>query len=170
MKKQSSLLKDILQVVISVVIITFILLKFIIFPCEVDGKSMYPTLNDGDRCYSFIITRKIRIDRFDIAVIETSLDGEDRRLVKRVVGMPNDTIEYKNNQLYINGVEVEEEYLTNVHTEDLKITLGNDEYFCLGDNRDVSRDSRFYGPFKADQIVSTKIFVVFPFNRFGVKK
>lgn len=170
MEKKSSLIKDILEVIIGVAIISFILLKFILIPCQVQGSSMYPVLEDKDRAYSFIITRKNGINRFDICVIQTNLQGKDRLIVKRAIGLPNDTVEYKDNKLYINGTLTDESYLDGGHTEDLKITLGEDEYFCLGDNRDISRDSRYYGPFKGEDILATNIFVLYPFSNFGVKK
>lgn len=170
MKKERSLLRDILEIVISVTIITFILLKFIIMPCEVDGTSMYPTLHDEDRCYSFIVTRTFGIDRFDICVISTQRDDKERLLVKRVIGMPGETVEYKDNKLYINGEYIQESFLSDsVITSDFKVTLADDEYYCLGDNREVSKDSRYYGPFKGEQIKATNIFVLYPFSNFGVK-
>lgn len=171
MENKKNFLKDILEVAIWVIVISFILLKFIVLPCQVNGNSMYPLLHDSDRAYSFKITKLININRFDICVIETSLNDEDRLLVKRVIGMPNDTIEYKNNKLYINGIETSETFLLgDVNTNDFKVELGEDEYYCLGDNRDISRDSRYYGAFSKDQIIATNLFVIYPFENFGVKK
>ena len=164
--KKKSLLKDILDVIISVCVITFLLLKFVVFPCEVDGLSMYPTLNEDDICYSFIFTKNIGIDRFDIVVIDTS----EKLIVKRVIGLPNDCIEYKNNQLYVNGELTNEKYLVDVVTENLSITVPDGEYFCLGDNRTVSRDSRYYGTFRFDQIRSSHILVLYPFKNMGFNK
>lgn len=170
MEKKNTFVKDILQVIIGVAIISFVLLKFVVLPCQVNGDSMYPLLKDKDFAYSFIITKNIGIKRFDVCVVKTELEGNDRLLVKRIIGMPNDTIEYKNNELYINGVKTSENFLNDTKTNDFKVTLGEDEYYCLGDNRIVSRDSRFYGAFSKDQIVATNIFVIYPFRDFGVKK
>lgn len=166
MKKRSSFIKDILEVLICAVIISFILLRFILMPCEVNGSSMYPLLHDKDRAYSFRISKLFGIDRFDICII----DVEEKFIVKRVIGMPNDTIEFKDNVLYINGESYDEPYLDNVKTDDFEITLKDDEYFCMGDNREVSKDSRYYGPFSSKQIIATKMLVVYPFESFGVKK
>lgn len=170
MKKKNSFLKDMFEVVIAVAIISFLLLKFIVMPCEVNGDSMYPTLNDSDKVYSFIFTKSLGINRFDICVINTQLNGSERKIVKRVIGMPNETVEYKNNKLYINGNYIEENFLEDCKTEDLKIVLGENEYYCLGDNRQISRDSRFYGPFVEEDIIATHILVLYPFDNFGVKK
>lgn len=168
--KKKSFIRDLLEVIITVAVLSFVLLEFIILPCLVNGQSMYPTLNDGDHGYSFKITKTLGIKRFDICVIEIDNDENDKLIVKRVIGMPNETVEYKNNELYIDGIHYDEPYLNNVDTNDLKVTLSDNEYFCLGDNRPVSKDSRFYGPFNVDDIVSTKLFIIYPFSNFGVKK
>lgn len=159
------ILKEIIQIVVPVIVLTFILLNFVLLPVKVQGDSMFPTLVDDEFGYSFIITRNLGINRFDIVVIEV----EDKLLVKRVIGMPNETIEYINNELYIDGEYYEEDFLDKVTTEDFSFSLGEDEYYCLGDNRNVSKDSRFYGPFKKEDIKSSKIFVIFPFNNFGLR-
>lgn len=129
---------------------------------------MYPTLQDGDRGFSFIITRNIAINRFDICVIDSK--KADKLIVKRIIGLPNEKVTYKDNKLYINDEYVEETFLgDDVYTEDFEVILGDDEYFCLGDNRSVSRDSRYYGAFNKAEIKSTDFFGYFPFSRIGAK-
>lgn len=129
---------------------------------------MYPTLHDGDRGFSFIITRNINIERFDICVVDG--DDIDYLLVKRVIGLPGETIEYIDNKLYVNGEYIEEDFLSQeVNTYDFSITLGENEYYCLGDNRENSNDSRHYGAFKKEEIKSTKFFIYYPFSDFGAR-
>lgn len=156
-----------LQIIITAFVIVFICFKFFFISAIVDGNSMYPTLHDGDRGFSFVITRNIQINRFDICVI----DGNDIEylLVKRVVGLPNETLEYKDNKLYIDGEYIKEDFLSDTYTEDFKVTLGNDEYFCMGDNREHSNDSRHYGAFSKSEIKSTKFFAYWPFDDFGMR-
>ena len=74
------------------------------------------------------------------------------RIIKRIIGLPNETIEYNNNQLYVNGKLVEERYEVK-NTEDFTITTKDNEYFVLGDNRAVSKDSRMLGNFNEKDIV-----------------
>ena len=167
MKKKSVFL-DLLLFFAKAVILVIILINFVFMPCVVNGRSMEPTYEEGEYGYSFIITKKIAINRFDTAVIKVN-DGE-KLLVKRVIGLPGETIEYKDNRLYVNGEYVEEPFLGDVTTSDFKVSLSDNEYYCMGDNRNISRDSRFYGPFPGKQIVSTHLFVIYPFNTFGYNK
>ncbi len=168
MEKFKDFIKSLLQTIITAVVIVFICFKFVFISTEVNGSSMYPTLQDGDRGFSFVITKNISINRFDICVIDSQKSG--KLLVKRIIGMPNDKVTYKDNKLYINDEYVEETFLNDdVYTEDFEVQLGEDEYFCLGDNREVSRDSRYYGAFQKSEIKSTNFFAYYPFERFGVK-
>ena len=150
-------------------VLSYLIISFILLPCVVEGSSMYPTLQEGDYGYSFIISRNISINRFDIVVIQ--IDGKDELLVKRLIGLPNEKIVYKDNKLYVNDEYVEEDFLdSDIDTDDLEVVLGEDEYFFLGDNRNVSRDSRFYGAISKQQILSTHVFVIKPLSHFGIKK
>ncbi len=168
MEKIKSIVKDVLQIAIAVFVILFICTKFLFISVEVEGTSMVPTLNNKDRGFSFIITRNIGIKRFDVCVIDSN--KTNKLLVKRIIGMPGDKVVYKDNKLYINDVYYTEDYLADdAYTEDLEIILGEDEYYCLGDNRNVSRDSRYYGTFSYSEIKSTNLFVYYPFGSFGVK-
>lgn len=169
MEKKKSVLKDIVEILIGTAIISFILLNFVLQPCKVNGISMMPNLHDGDFGYSFIITKKLGLKRFDTVVIKTDLNETDRLIVKRVIGLPNETVEFKNNKLYIDGQYYEEAFIdSSVVTKDFSAKLSEDEYYCLGDNRSISRDSRYYGPFKKDDILASHLLVVWPFKNFGV--
>ncbi len=168
--KKSNTVKEILKILFTAAVLAFLLMKFILIPCVVEGSSMNPILQSNDFGYSFVVTRNLGIERFDIAVISLDGDRDSKLLVKRVIGLPGDTVEYQHNHLYINGEYFEEPFLGDLTvTDDFSITLGEDEYFCMGDNRSVSRDSRFYGPFHKENIVSTHLFVFFPFSNFGYK-
>ena len=169
MKKVGNFLFELMKMLLTSAVIVFLLINFVLIPCMVEGSSMYPYLTQGDFGYSFIITKTLGIKRFDVAVIKTADEPSSKLIVKRVIGLPGETIEFKDNKLYVNGEYVEEPFLEDVHTTDFKEKLGNDEYFCMGDNREVSRDSRFYGPFEKDRIRSTHLFVIYPFDRIGLK-
>lgn len=166
MEKSNFLLELIKSFIISIVIV-FIIINFIALPVRVSGDSMYPTLHNGDFGFSGIFTKLFDYKRYDVVVIEN--ENTQQKIVKRIIGLPNELITYKDSQLYVNELPVEEPFLDeSVYTDDFSIQLGDNEYFCLGDNREVSRDSRYYGAFRKDDIVSRKILVLFPFSDLGI--
>ena len=97
------------------------------------------------------------------------MDDGDEYLIKRVIGLPGETIEYKDNQLYVNGKKIKDNYGSE-KTEDFKTKVPKDSYYALGDNRTNSRDSRYYGAFHKKKILGKTKLIIFPFNRFGNKK
>lgn len=143
----------------------------IFVPVKVFGSSMFPTLHDGDICFAGKLAAKAgTVNRFDIVVIDEK-EGE-QYLIKRVIGLPGETISCNDSKIYINGIEeYDESYLgDNVVTGSFDpVTLGEDEYFCLGDNRSNSKDSRYFGAFRKEDIVAKGIFVLYPFNRAGMR-
>ena len=129
---------------IVITMIVILIRMFIISPVRVDGTSMYPTLSNNE----FLLLSKYdqSYGRFDIVVLKY----RNERLVKRIIGLPGETVEYKNNTLYINGKEMEEPFI-NTNTDDFNLNeLGYDKipenyYFVVGDNRGSSLDSRMIG-------------------------
>lgn len=144
--------------IIICLVIAKLITSFVFISVMVDGESMLPTLNNGDKAITDGLFYKIGgIDRFDIVIVEHK--KFDSKLVKRVIGLPGETIEYRDSVLYINGEKVEEEFLPEgmitetMHGNDiLPVTLDDDEYYVLGDNRENSTDSRMLGPIKKNQI------------------
>lgn len=149
-----------------IIIIVVILLArtFIITPIKVNGPSMNDTLKNGD-VMILMKYNKNNIKRFNIVVLNH--DGE--KLIKRVVGMPGEDIEYKNNKLYINGKLLKNNYGKG-KTDDFKDYCPKGYYFVMGDNRENSLDSRYFSCVDKKDILGTTSLVLFPFNRFGVKK
>ena len=165
MEKLKKIVKEWLPYVI-IIIVVLIIKSNIVAPIRVNGRSMNNTLKDGDIMILDIIGyRTSKLKRFNIIVID---NGEDY-IIKRVIGLPNEEIEYKGNKLYINGKVVKDKF-ANGKTSDFKVKLKKDEYFALGDNREDSLDSRYYGPFNKKKILGKTSYTIFPFNRFGNKK
>lgn len=158
-------------------VIVFVITNFIVRPIQVKGNSMYPTLKDQSMGVSNILGyHTSEIKRFDIVIIH--IPEKSEYIVKRVIGLPGETVSYSNGQLYVNGEAMDEPFLNQEYVESYgsswmmdvpDITLGEDEYYCLGDNRPHSSDSRYYGPFQKKNIMSKGIFITWPFSEFGVE-
>ena len=154
---------------IVIIVVVVLIRTFVITPVQVDGESMYPTLLDNQ----ILILKKYdhSYDRFDIVVFKYN----NSKLVKRVIGLPGETVSYKNNTLYINDKEIDNIKL-DAYTYDFDLSeLGFDRipegyYFVLGDNRTNSLDSRMIGLISENSILGVTNFSVFPFNRFGTIK
>ena len=146
------IIKEILPYVL--IIIAVILIRtFIITPVRVDGASMDQTLEDGQ---ILLLYKLANVDYGDIVVLDEEKEGEI--IIKRIIGMPGDTVSIKDNTVYVNGEEVEEDYAYGETSDYEEITLDDDEYFILGDNRPISKDSRYFGPVKEDEIIGKVIF------------
>ena len=153
-------------IVIIVVVVLF--RTFIATPVRVNGGSMEDTLYDGE----ILILNKLNHNykRFDIVVINKL----DTRLVKRVIGLPGESIEYKDNNLYINGELLDDVALSRTADFNLKDLynidkIPEDTYFVMGDNRGNSSDSRDHrvGLVKKSEIIGTTKIRLFPFNKIG---
>ncbi len=153
--------RDYIIIIVSVVLIR----TFLVTPAIVDGASMDDTLKDGNLVIINKIVYKVSdIKRFDVVVVSNEINND--KIIKRVIGMPNETVEYKNNKLYINDKEVK----TNIKfkdTEDFIRTTSDNEYLVLGDNRPVSKDSRVLGNFTKEDIIGRVKIRLFPFNKIG---
>lgn len=126
---------------------TFLLGQFVVGQVEVDGSSMNDTLGDLDRVLINKFTYRVRnLDRFDIVVFKYAYDT-DSNYIKRVIGLPGETVRIDGDgRIFIDGELLEEDYGREVMEDpgiaEDGITLGADEYFVLGDNRNNSSDSR----------------------------
>lgn len=136
--------------------------SFIATPVRVDGDSMNKTFKNGD---ILILYKLSKIKRFDVIVLHEEKDNE--KIIKRVIGMPGDTVAIKDGEIYINDEKIDDEYAYGMTTDYERITLKSDEYFILGDNRLISKDSRYFGPIKEKEIKGKVIFRIFPFSKFG---
>ena len=145
-------------------LIIIIIRIFFYSPIRVNGSSMYPTLQDKE----FMILNKIGlqkgINRFDIVVVESN----GKYIIKRVIGLPGESVMCSDNKLYINGKVIEDNY-SKSETENFEnVILKDNEYFVMGDNREVSKDSRVIGPVNIKNIKGKTNLVIFPFNKIGI--
>lgn len=136
--------------------------SFIATPVRVDGDSMNKTFKNGD---ILILYKLSEIKRFDVIVLHEEKDNE--KIIKRIIGMPGDTVAIKDGEIYINDEKIDDEYAYGMTSDYDRITLKSDEYFILGDNRLISKDSRYFGPIKEKEIKGKVVFRIFPFSKFG---
>jgi signal peptidase I len=180
--------KEFIETAVSMVMI-FLAVVFIrytiITPFLVHGSSMEPTMHSGD----LILVNKVgynsilgfdmnKAKRGDVVVVRPP-DNVNTFYIKRIVGLPGETIEVQSssvliyNDEYINGVTLDEEYLdfSKISGRNIKQqqhVLKDNQYFVMGDNRNASRDSRNFGPIHHSNIVGKMAIVLFPFEDFGL--
>lgn len=157
-------LKELMPYII-IVAVVLLVRSFIVTPGLVNGSSMEPTLHNNELVLINKIGLNKGIDRYDIVVVKY----ENSTIIKRVIGLPYETVEYINDTLYIDG-EIVNTKVDFEYTKDFKLTAGKNEYIVLGDNRNISKDSRIIGPVKERDIIGKVNLVLFPFSKFGKVK
>lgn len=150
---------------IIIIVVVILVRTFIATPVRVNGSSMYPTLKGEE---IMLLNKLGHIDRFDIVVLK--IDDREDNLIKRIIGLPGETVEIKDNEIYINDKKLEDKYGYGVTYNIDKVTLKKDEYFILGDNRKISLDSRVFGTIHKNEIKGTTNFIMYPFKSFGKVK
>ena len=172
---KKKLLFSVIEIAV-VVAITIVVFKYVVIPVRIDGISMENTLyNDDIALINALGLEEKNINRFDVVVIYS--DELDEKIIKRVIGLPGDTVEFKDDILYINNQEIEQDFLdenfvknskikynANLFTDDFKTTVKEHEFFVMGDNRLRSTDSRVLGCFTIDDIIGMKGLVIYPFS------
>ncbi|GEQ04690.1 signal peptidase I [Staphylococcus gallinarum] len=180
--------KEIMEWFVSIVVavaLVLLIMNFVAKPYTVKGDSMDPTLKDGERVVVNLFGYKFGdIKKGNVVVFHATKDSD---YVKRVIGTAGDNVEYKKDKLYVNGKKVDEPYLDynekhkqynyitgSFKTKDLnqvnqKNTIPKDKLLVLGDNREVSKDSRSFGLIDKDQVVGKVSFSFWPLNemKFG---
>jgi signal peptidase I len=171
MRNPKGLLVELVEVGV-LALCLYIVITFAIQTVHVLGTSMYPTVDDQD----YLIALKLPYrfhgpDRGDIIIMRDPYDNS-KDFIKRVIGLPGDRIVIRDGKVYINEHLVNEPYIKETWndtwpTSGQERTLGPDEYFVMGDNRNHSSDSRVFGPIKRNQIEAHAWLRVLPFSHFG---
>ena len=157
------ILKELYPYVI-IVLIVVLFRSFIATPILVKGRSMYDTLTGNEM---MILNKLAKIDRFDIVVVD---EPEEDYIIKRVIALPGEMIYCKDNIIYVNDKKINDKFAYGETADFEPIKLKNNEYFVMGDNREISKDSRIIGPVNKKDIKGTTKFVLFPFTKIGFVK
>lgn len=163
-ESHKNIIKEIIPYII-IVLAVILLRTFIVTPVKVNGQSMYDTLSGNEIMLLFKMTD---INRYDMVVADLVIDGQkDDTLIKRVYGLPGETIKCENGTLYIDDHKLEDEFAYGSTNDFDSITLKENEYFLLGDNREISKDSRVFGPVLRENIEGVTDIIIWPLNKFG---
>ena len=161
-------LKDALKYIIAIVVILIFAIYVVSFQ-EVIGPSMNNTLKSGDiTVVNKLVFRLRNIKKNEIV----SLKKDDKIMVKRIIGLPGEHIEYKDNILYVDGKKISDSRSSS--TKDFKLesigydTIPKDMYLVLGDNRTNSSDSRTFGLVKKSDIIGKVNIRIYPFNKIKI--
>jgi len=139
-------------------------------PVKVEGTSMNPLLSDQERIFiNKFVYRFEPIERGDVVVFWYPLD-RSKSFIKRVVGLPGETVEIRAGHVYVNGQELLDQYVPSGYLDGSNYSsrrIPHDEYFVMGDHRDSSNDSRVFGPVPRGYIYGKAVFAYWPVNHFG---
>ncbi|MEF9941268.1 MAG: signal peptidase I [Lachnospiraceae bacterium] len=176
-EKPHSIMRELMGWVIYLFIIvglTYLIITFVGQRTKVSGSSMETTLSHGDNLIVDKISYKFREpERYEIIVFPYK-HQTNTYYIKRIIGLPGETVQVKNGNVYINGEELGEHYGTEVMQQagiaEEEIQLGEDEYFVLGDNRNHSSDSRdpSVGVLKREDLMGRAWVRIYPFDTMGV--
>jgi len=149
------------------IVIAFLINKYLTFKVLIPSESMVPTLNVNDQLF---VTRVYNLDnlkRGDILVFYS--DELQESLIKRLIGLPGDKIKIENGVVYINGEKLEEDYIGTEDKFNGEYEVPEGKYFFLGDNRLISKDSRYWdNPYIDGEDIDGKAQIkVYPFSEFG---
>ncbi|MBO4323990.1 MAG: signal peptidase I [Lachnospiraceae bacterium] len=182
-RKRVLIAVDTLLICAVAALLAILVRAFLITPLKIDGDSMEEALHNGDiLLLSKLTLRQRDPGRYEV-VVASKTDGKGH-VVKRVIGLPGEVIyadrdgmihiyEHYENGQYSGEVELLEQfayattYRGKLGTEDDPLILADNEFFLIGDNRPVSKDSRFYGPFPRECLIGVAVYRIFPLTRFG---
>ncbi len=171
-KKQREVVEFFLTIILCLMIF-FGIRTYVAFPIQADGVSMAPTMDNNDLVLVNRLSYIFSSPKYGDIIIFPYDDNE--AYIKRVIGLPGDEVFIEDGYLYINGELYEDEFskvLTSYGDREYPITLEEDTYYVLGDNRTVSKDSRYssVGDVKKEDILGKSILVYYPFKNFGFLK
>lgn len=167
---------DFLQGIVVFLAILVMIYLFIMSPQEINGASMEPNFHNGEYILTNKVLYKIRNPKRGDVVIFKSPRNKDVDYIKRIIGLPGDTVALRSNTFYVNNQKVDEPYLApdvvifggSYLAENQEIIVPEGKYFVAGDNRPHSSDSREFGPIALEDFIGVAFLRYWPFDRAGV--
>lgn len=167
---------DILETIVFIGSLFIVIYLFIIQPNQVKGASMEPTFISGDYIFTSKITFRFRPPERGDVIVFKSPGNQDIEFIKRIIGLPGDKLLFKSEEVFVNGIQLHEDYIsakTNLWPEgfakeDEEIVVPEGQLFVMGDNRPRSSDSREFGPIPFTSVIGHVVFRYFPSNKMGI--
>ena len=166
---------DILETIVFVGSLFIVVYLFIMQPNQIRGSSMEPTFLSSEYIFTSKVTYKFRsFHRGDIVVFR-SPRNPDIEFIKRIIGLPGDRVLFREGEVYVNGVQLKEDYISaktplwdgGYAKEDEPITVPPDSLWVMGDNRPYSSDSREFGPIVDSSVIGQVFFRYYPLPKMG---
>jgi signal peptidase I len=162
--------REVLETIVPAILIALLINVFLGQATRVDGQSMEPSLHTNERLVVEKLSYRLHgPQRFDVVVVRVPSQG-DELLIKRVIGLPGETVEVRDGQVYINGVQLDEPLVgqTTYPGRSAKVTVPPLHVFVMGDNRTHSNDSRSFGPVPIESIVGRAWVAYWPLDAAGL--
>jgi signal peptidase I len=160
------------DLLISLAVSVFVIV-FLYQPVKVEGTSMMPNLTDQERIFiNKFVYRYVAVERGDVVVFKYPRDTS-KSYIKRVIGLPGDRVEIDEGRVYVNGRLLEEDYVPAQYADERsygELVVPEHSYFVLGDHRNLSNDSRDFGPVNEKYIYGKAVFVYWPVEKLGKLK
>ena len=166
-RRLASMARELVETVVLTLLI-FFGIRLLVLNFKIEGMSMEPNLHDGQ----YLLVNKLSYmgsgepQRGDVIVFESWSPGKD--FIKRVIGLPGDHVEVRDEGVWINGERLDEPYLDQVMYGSDELDLGPDQYYVMGDNRGNSSDSRNHGPLEAENIIGKAWLIYWPIDGIGL--
>lgn len=166
---------EILETVVFIGSLFIVIYLFIAQPNQVKGESMMPTFQNGNYIFTSKVTFKMRNPQRGDVVVFHSPGNAEIEFIKRIIGLPGDTVMLEDQEVYVNGVKLQEPYISEktlplpngYALEATPMSIPEGYYFVMGDNRTHSSDSRDFGPIKYESMIGQVFYRYFPADKMG---
>ena len=172
-------LLDSVQTFLIAAAVFLVIYLFLFRPYKVEGTSMYPNFYDQEYVLTNLITLRLQTPKLGDVIVFKAPPEPEKDYIKRIIGVPGDKVSVKDGEVYLNGKILDESKFLKPSVKTFpgaflkdsdEVTVPNDEYFVMGDNRNASSDSREWGFVKKDEVIGESMFVYLPLTRMRLVK